>query len=57
MSKTKSKIAPPQSLKDLGDEMLEYAKSKATKADIEYFEKELEEMQKMVEEGLKKHSK
>jgi len=57
MSKTKSKLAPPQSLKDLGDEILAYVETEGTKSDIEYFQKELKEMKKMVEEGLKKHGK
>lgn len=57
MSKTKSKVAPPQSLKDLGEEILAYAKTEGTKKDIEYFQKELDEMKKMVEDGLKKHAK
>lgn len=52
MSKTKSKIAPPQPLKELGEEILDYAKSKATKEDIRYFQREIDEMIKMVEEGL-----
>ena len=57
MSKTKSKIAPPQSLQELGEEILDFAKTKGTKEDIEYFQKELEEMKKLVEKGLKKCNK
>ncbi len=55
MSKTKSKIAPPESLKSLGSDIIEYAKTKGTKKDIEFFLKELDEMEKMVKDGLKKH--
>lgn len=54
MSRTKSKIAPPESLKDLGADILEYVKTKGTKEDIKYFQKELDEMEKMVKEGLEK---
>ena len=54
MSKTKSKIAPPESLKDLGSDILDYVKTKGTKEDIKYFQKELDEMEKMVKEGLEK---
>ena len=57
MNQIKSKVAPSQSLKDLGEEIIEYVKTKATKEDIEYFKKELEEMKAMLEEGKKKHSK
>ncbi len=57
MNQVKSKVAPPQSLKELGEEILDYARTKATKEDIEYFKGELEEMKAMLEEGKKRHSK
>ena len=57
MNQIKLKVVPPQSLKKLGEEILEYARTKATKEDIEYFKKELEEMKSILEEGKKKHSK
>lgn len=54
MSKTKSKIAPPESLKDLGSDIIDYVKNKGSKEDIKYFLKELDEMEKMVKDGLEK---
>lgn len=57
MNQIKSKVSPPQSLKELGEEIIAYAKTKATKEDIAFFRKELEEMKAMLEEGKKRHSK
>ena len=57
MSVIKSKIAPSQSLKKLGEDIVEYAKTKGTKEDIAFFLQELDEMEKIIKDGLKKHEK
>ncbi|MEM6317798.1 MAG: hypothetical protein AAF960_09010 [Bacteroidota bacterium] len=57
MSKISSKIAPPESLENLGKDIIKFAKTEATKEEIDFLLKELEEMENMVKEGLKKHRK
>jgi len=57
MSKTKSKIAPSESLKKLGEDIVEYAKTEGTKEDIAFFLQELDEMEIIIKDGLKKHKK
>ena len=53
MKNTKSKIAPPQSIEDFTDDVLEYAKEEANKEELDYIKSELKEMIETLEEGKK----
>jgi len=51
MKKIKSKIAPPQSMEALGQEILDYCEQETTsKVEVDEFIEELEDMKTMLEE-------
>lgn len=57
MKTVKTKISEPQPIQDFCEEVHDFVKNKATKEEVSFTIKELEEMKEMLEEGKKRHSK
>ena len=53
MKNTKSKISPPQSIKDFAGDVLQYAKEEATSEELAFIKAEIKEMIKDLEKGKK----
>ena len=54
MKKSKSKVAAPQSIDELGKEVLAFCKTSATKKETSFMIAELEEMKVILEAGKHK---
>ena len=56
MKNNKSKISPPQPIKEFAKDVLDFAKNEATKEELALIELELKEMIAMIENYQSKHS-
>ena len=56
MKNTESKISAPQTIEDFTKDVLQYAKEKANKEELDFIKSQIKEMIKGLEEGVG-HSK